>query len=274
MKAAISYNPHIRYSWTIAGSWEADSCLTLNIAGDRAFVCSNGDGFLGLASACISLAQPGMETQNHFHLDDFFPFERPAPDAWSPDTFTILREKEVVDGVWYIDDEVVEAFGGDEEVDELIELADINLGKMIKIESGEEITDCDKPFEQEGDRPLRYASVDYQPCDEDGIFNQRIEIKGRLLMKVEGNDAYFEGDDRGLLSLASIFVAMAQPAMPEEGMLILDADMFAPGSFGHLELMRWSDWPLRGLKRTDEVPRAFLSTGYQLEDIPYDEDAK
>jgi len=146
---------------------------------------------------------------------------------------------------------VIEAFGGDEEVDELIEISYANLHEEA----------ANKTW------PLRYAAIDYQPCDEDGAFKQGIEIKGELLMRVKGNDVYFEGDDRGLLSLASIFVAMAQPAMPEEGMLILDADMFAPGSFGHLELMRWSDWPRWNLKRTDEVPRAFLPTGYQLEDM-------
>ena len=251
MKAHIPYHPHVLYGWTKRGVWGDDDSMTLDIVQDRALICSNADGFLRLASECITLAQPGMNDQNHFHLDDSCPFEQSAPDVWSPDTFTILREKKVVDGVWYIDDEVIEAFGGDQEVDELIEISYANLREETANRTW----------------PVRYAAVDYQLCDEDGIFEQGIEIKGRLLMKVEGYNAYFEGDDRGLLSLASIFVAMAQPAMPEEGMLILDADMFAPGSFGHLELMRWSDWPRWNLKRTDEVPRAFLPTGYQLEDM-------
>ncbi len=99
MKAHIPYHPHVLYGWTSRGVWEDDESLTLDLVQDRALICSNADGFIGLASDCIALAQPGMDHLNHFHLDDFFPFERPAPDVWSPDTFTILREKEVVDGV-------------------------------------------------------------------------------------------------------------------------------------------------------------------------------
>ncbi|WP_251212731.1 Imm32 family immunity protein [Adlercreutzia murintestinalis] len=251
MKAAISFYPHRLYWGTCAGDWDCNYCLTLDIARDRALICSNADGFLSLASECITYAQPAMDNQNHTHLDNFFPFE-----TESNGTLTFLHKKEVIDNKWRIAGKAVAAFGGDAAVDELVEIGDTFL------RSDPEAASTTGSLETEDIRsipplPMRDAFVEYTPCDADGVFEHKMEIEGYLLMKVDRDDAYFEGDDLGLLSLASIFVSMAQPNMPEEGMLALDADAFAPGSNGHLELMRIDTWPQWNLTRSDAIPEAF-----------------
>ncbi len=251
MKAAISFYPYRRFGWTNRGDWDCDYALTLDIVCDRALICSNADGFLSLASECITLAQPAMDNQNHFHLDNFFPFE-----TESNGMLTFLRKKEVIDNRWRIAGKAVAAFGGDAAVDELVEIGDTFL------RSDPEAASTTGSLETEDvhaipQLPMRDAFVEYTPCDADGVFEHKMEIEGYLLMKVDRDDAYFEGDDLGLLSLASIFVSMAQPNMPEEGMLILDADVFAPGSYGHLELMRIDTWPQWNLTRSDAIPEAF-----------------
>ena len=249
-QTAIPFIPHRQYDWIRSFRYNTEH-VTLDIAGDRTLICGNADGFLLLASRCITFAQPAINDSSHIHLDAFSFFEPGCKGS-----FTILRNKEIVDGRQFISEKVALAFGGDAAVDELVEIGDTFL------RSDPEAASTTGSLETEDvhaipQLPMRDAFVEYTPCDADGVFEHKIEIEGYLLMKVDDDDAYFEGDDLGLLSLASIFVSMAQPNMPEEGMLILDADAFAPGSYGHLELMRIDTWPQWNLTRSDAIPEAF-----------------
>ena len=248
MKAAIPYFLYNIYQ-SVGYAWDDDCYLSIDIANERCLICANAEGFLFLAITCVSFAHPIMKDWDDISYSDFFPCQERTRGA-----LIIMRRKEVDDdGCFFVDDRVLSAFGGEAAYDEIYELA-LDATAAATTEKHEAEQSQNVPYYP----PARTAFVEYLPCDAQGNFKDDFDLHGHLkLQAADGQSAYLSGDDLGLLSLASIFVSMAQPNMPEEGMLILDADVFAPGSSGHLELMRIDTWPQWNLTRSDAIPEAF-----------------
>ena len=248
MKAAIPYFLYNIYQ-SVGYAWDDDCYLSIDIANERCLICANAEGFLFLAITCVSFAHPIMKDWDDISYSDFFPCQERTRGA-----LIIMRRKEVDDdGCFFVDDRVLSAFGGEAAYDEIYELA-LDATATATTEKHEAEQPQDVPYYP----PARTAFVEYLPCDAQGNFKDDFDLHGHLkLQAADGQSTYLSGDDLGLLSLASIFVSMAQPNMPEEGMLTLDADAFAPGSYGHLELMRIDAWPQWNLTRSDAIPEAF-----------------
>ncbi|WP_251212734.1 hypothetical protein [Adlercreutzia murintestinalis] len=248
MKAAIPYFLYNIYQ-SVGYAWDDDCYLSIDMANDRCLICANAEGFLFLAITCVSFAHPIMKDWDDISYSDFFPCQERTRGA-----LIIMRRKEVDDnGCFFVDDRVLSAFGGEAAYNEIYELA-LDVTAAATTEKHEAEQPQDVPYYP----PARTAFVEYLPCDAQGNFKDDFDLHGHLKLEVTAKEsAYLIGDDLGLLSLASIFVSMAQPNMPEEGMLILDADAFAPGSYGHLELMRIDTWPQWNLTRSDAIPEAF-----------------
>ena len=242
MKAAIPYFLYNIYQ-SVGYAWDDDCYLSVDVINDRGLICANAEGFLFLAITCASFAHPIMKDWDSVGLNDTFPCQERTHG-----TLSIARRKEIDDnGCFFVDDRVLSAFGGEAAYDEIYELA-LDATAAATTEKHEAEQSQNVPYYP----PARTAFVEYLPCDAQGNFKDDFDLHGHLkLQAADGQSAYLSGDDLGLLSLASIFVSMAQPNMPEEGMLILDADAFAPGSYGHLELMRIDTWPKWNLTRSD-----------------------